>query len=73
MANKNLDLLLVEYEEKRRNPTNQEKENNSEEEEVEYKNRGNNNLHCAYCGLSSEAHLAQCFECKKWFCNGKLG
>ena len=55
---------------------NQEEENKSEQEEEEVeeenKKRGSNNLHCAYCGLSSEAHLAQCFECKKWFCNGKL-
>ena len=49
-----------------------EKENNSdEEEENENKNR-NSNFSCAYCGLSSETHLAQCLECKKWFCNGKL-
>ena len=54
------------------NPSNQEKENNSDQEEEENKKHGNNNLHCAYCGLSNEAHLAQCFECKKWFCNGKL-
>ena len=46
-----------------------QKENNSDEED---ENVNHNNLHCAYCGLSSEAHLAQCLECKKWFCNGKL-
>ena len=48
-----------------------EKENSEEEEEDDNKNR-NSNFSCAYCGLSSETHLAQCLECKKWFCNGKL-
>ena len=61
-----------ETENKEETQINQEKENNSEDEEGENKNRGNNILHCAYCGLSSEAHLAQCLECKKWFCNGKV-
>jgi regulator of nonsense transcripts 1 len=49
-------------------PTQAKDENSDEEDE----NKNHNNLHCAYCGLSSEAHLAQCLECKKWFCNGKL-
>ena len=48
-----------------------EKENNSEEEEEEEENK-KSIYSCAYCGLSSESHLAQCLECKKWFCNGKL-
>ena len=48
-----------------------EKENNSEEDEVNGNNSRNSNFACAYCGLSSETHLAQCLECKKWFCNGK--
>ena len=54
------------------NSENQEEKENNSDEEVENKKRGNNILHCAYCGLSSETHLAQCLECKKWFCNGKL-
>ena len=54
------------------NAENQEEKENNSDEEVENKKRGNNILHCAYCGLSSETHLAQCLECKKWFCNGKL-
>ena len=49
-----------------------ERENNSEEEEDDDNKNRNSNFACAYCGLSSEAHLAQCLECKKWFCNGKL-
>ena len=48
-----------------------EKENNSEEDEINGNNSRNSNFACAYCGLSSETHLAQCLECKKWFCNGK--
>ena len=48
-----------------------EKENNSEEEEEDDNKNRNSNFACAYCGLSSETHLAQCLECKKWFCNGK--
>ena len=48
-----------------------EKENINSEEEEEIENK-NSNYSCAYCGLSSETHLAKCLECKKWFCNGKL-
>ena len=48
-----------------------EKENNSEEEEENENKNRNSNYACSYCGLSSETHLAQCLECKKWFCNGK--
>ena len=29
-------------------------------------------MSCSYCGLTNASHLAQCKECKKWFCNGKL-
>jgi len=57
-------------EEKEQTIPTQARDENSDEEKEENKNH--NNLHCAYCGLSSEAHLAQCLECKKWFCNGKL-
>ena len=49
-----------------------EKENNSEDEEEDENQNRNSIYSCAYCGLSSESHLAQCLECKKWFCNGKL-
>ena len=49
-----------------------EKENNSEEEEEDENKNRSSKFSCAYCGLSSETHLAQCLECKKWFCNGKL-
>ena len=42
-----------------------ERENNSEEEEENENKNRNSNFACAYCGLSSETHLAQCLECKK--------
>ena len=50
--------------------------NNDEDLSDDENNNGNKSdnitMSCSYCGLTNASHLAQCKECKKWFCNGSL-
>eukprot|EP00792_Barthelona_sp_PAP020_P006651 TRINITY_DN3050_c0_g1_i1.p1 TRINITY_DN3050_c0_g1~~TRINITY_DN3050_c0_g1_i1.p1 ORF type:complete len:949 (-),score=282.10 TRINITY_DN3050_c0_g1_i1:193-3039(-) len=36
-------------------------------------NKSEDNVCCAYCGISDLNCLVQCKQCLKWFCNGKGG